>query len=1209
MRRIDLATCVLLTLACAWAGPVLAQSDRGSLTGRITDGTGGILPGVTVTATNQNTSEVREVTTNEEGLYTLAELKAAPYRVRAELPGFRVKEVADVRIAVQIVRTLDIILDLGDMTEVVTVASRAPVIQTQSAVNQTNVTERQVQELPLLVTSESGGRTPLAFLFLDSSITSGQGQAGTNASVFRVQGGQALGTEILIDGAATRRAQNGTFFSEVAPGPNAFQEFTVSTSSYSAEYGNSSGGVVNFTLKSGTNELHGEAYEFLRHDKLNANSMLRKSDPDPEVRDHPARDRQHNFGVNAGGPISIPGLFRGNDRAFWFLNYEGYRFNRSEQVSITVPTERMRRGDFSELFTDPDVLAQFPGGVQVYDPTQPRDSRAPIPANRIDLYQGGRILDPVGLAILNEFPVPTRPGVFRNYTASSEAPTEMNNFVGKVDLNLTSRQHMAVSYSYRKIGGFKGGFPRFETPLDTGTLVAAGVWDQAFKSHFARLQHNYTFGSSALNHLNVGFTRYDVANSNTTYGFDNTTLGFRPTSTARQAFPLIGFPGYGDPATSSNVRAYQGIGSTFFHDQLTDNAFQLTDYVTLVRGRHTFKVGADLRWQAFDVFQRIHPGGEFNFRHDQTASGSDPDGGWPIASLITGATEFSFNSVQSIDPGWRQFSHSYFINDDLKVSPNLVVNVGLRYDLPGLRTEVEDRFRGFDPEATNPVTDTPGALVSAGGSRSLRADHRTLAGADRSNFAPRLGFAYTFNPKTVLRGGFGLYYAPIIYGYGGANTLTEGTMGYNTLGGPNFTAEGNPDLFLRNYRDVPENDPTGQFIGADVDFFDPDFRTGRTAQYSLDVQRELPWNLALTVGYLGHRGSRLRSDFGRLNALPLDALELGFPLLTKPLADVTPAERAYAVLVGVPLPANPSAVYEGFAGSVAQSLRPFPQYGFIRNQLESRGKSTYHALNLKLDRRFSQGVQFMLSYTLSRLTTNAAEDLFGGSPLGGVLQNPYDLESLDVLSPNSLTHVGVLSYILELPFGEGKRYLNNKGFLARVLGGWQLSGVHRYQSGLPFAPRLRGNPAFLDVFGVRGELRPNLTDEPIFTDETPEGVRFPYVNRDAFEAPPDYTAPPTTDVRNPAYRAFYADPNRFFGTAPPVLSDVRAPAFLREDLSLIKKTRINEDVAVELRAEMFNAFNRHTYFLPSNNLSEGDFGVSLVNHDPRTIQLGLRVIF
>jgi hypothetical protein len=388
------------------------------------------------------------------------------------------------------------------------------------------------------------------------------------------------------------------------------------------------------------------------------------------------------------------------------------------------------------------------------------------------------------------------------------------------------------------------------------------------------------------------------------------------------------------------------------------------------------------------------------------------------------------------------------------------------------------------------------------------------------------------------------------------------------------------------------------------------------------VQRELPKNFAVSVGYIGHKASRLRSDFNRQNALPLEALRLGFPLLNKRLADVTAAERAYAQSVGFTLPASLNAVYPGFAqgaedparGTVAQSLRPFPHYNLLRNVLESEGQSWYHALQAKIGRRFSQGMQFDVSYTFSKLTTTGAEDLYGGSPVNQP-QSPYERPRFT--SPNSTPHVLVFNYLIELPFGKGKRFLNSGGVSDKIFGGWQVSGIHRYQTGFPLVLTTSGNNGFLNLVGFAGtrggQLRLNATGQPILTGNDPSGISFLVLNRSAFTAPPNFEGPPTNDVTDPSYRAYYADPLRFFGTASAV-TDERVFPFLSENFSIIKRTSMTETVILELRGEFFNLFNRHRYFGPDSNFNNGGFGVSGIVSDPnvygpRTIQVGAKLIF
>ncbi|HYG97721.1 MAG TPA: carboxypeptidase-like regulatory domain-containing protein [Terriglobales bacterium] len=1234
MKFSRLAAFVLLALTFFIAVSASAQSDRGAISGSVVDGTGAVVAGAKITATNVVTGEKRTTESSATGTFLVPELKANPWKVTVEATGFKTATTGVIQVAVQVTQRVTITLEIGAVSQMVTVEGAAAVIQTENPVLQTNVTERQVKEMPLMVQAEIGGRTPLAFIFLDSNVTSSDSNRQQNATFFRVNGGQALGAEILVDGANTRRAQNGSYFTEVAPGPNAFQEFTYSTTSYSAEFGNSSAGVVNFTLKSGTNSLHGEAYEMFRNEALNANGWKNNYQKTEK-----GRDRQNDFGFNLGGPVYIPKIYDGRSKTFFFTNYNGYRFNKSENTYITVPTLKMRTGDFSELLTDPYVL-QYVGGPQyLFDPHQVPSQRIynadgtigqQIPGNRLDLYQGGALLDPVGMALMNYFPKPTRDGVYHNYLAQSSAPFTVNSYTEKIDHVLSDKQRLAVSYSYRAQTAIKGGFPRMPYPA-----IATGVWDQDFISHYARAQHDYTISNNILNHFNLGWNRVYVANKNSTYGFDTLSLGLPPNATPNLTFPMIEFPGYNGDL---DPRAVQGMGSTWWHDEMGDNMVQASDSLTWVKGKHTFKFGGDIRIQQLNVFQNFDNGGHFNFRHDQTAGveqymdGEEVKyravGGWTLASLATGATEWSWVTVTDAKPAWRMFSQAYFINDDFKVTPKLTLNLGFRYELTSPRTEAHNYYRAFDPTAMNPEVNRLGAMAGAGGQGGVTAKYRGMFETDKTDISPRVGFAYAIDDKTVVRGGMGVYYAPFLY------DASSGILGYRTSRNiiPPYEQDWGglgTNAFLSTYPNHWIPNPNGQFIGSDVDYYQPDAKAGRTTQWTLDVQRELPKNFVVKLGYIGNKGTRLRTNIGRLNALPYEDLKLGWEILRKNINALTEADRAYASSIGVTLPASGNAVFQGFNGSVAQALKPFPQYNRINNQLESRGQSWYHAMNLKVERRFAQGLQFAASYTLSKLLTTAGDDLWGNTPLTGVLQNPYDTASLKSLSPSNATHVLVFNYIYELPFGKGKPFLNSNSIVDKIVGGWQINGIHRYQGGMPLTATINNGEYrdFLETVGYYGNLRPNLTGQSILTNNQLSGYSVPVVNPGAFAPPPRYSAPPTTNVADPAYKAYYADPSKFFGTAPAVLN-ARAMPYYSENLSVLKKVRIKESVATEFGVEFFNPFNRHRYWMPDMNLDtwvaatattpgrwrNGGFGTSSVYDDynaysPRVIQLRLRVTF
>ena len=1249
MKARNLTLVGLLALLIACISPVLAQTDRGAITGRVTDPNNAVVRDAKVTATNIETNEVREATTNDEGNFTIPQLQAASYRLKVEAPGFKTASIEDVKIAVQITRTVDVTLEIGAIGDTVMVSAESgAVLQTETPASQLNVTERQVRELPLLVASESGGRSPLSFIFLDSSVVSNDrtgtgatsGSTGTNATNFRINGGQGLGADILIDGAQTRRGENGTFFSEVAPGPNAFQEFTLSTSSYSAEFGNSSGGVVNFTIKTGSNDFHGEAYLFHINDALNANIDRNRilntqngcnQGVSANCLEKP-RDRQFDYGFSVGGPLYLPlfgeggpSWWNGKNKTFFFFNYGGYRTSQSQSVDISVPTVRMRNGDFGELLTDPYVLGFFNGPVQIFDPSQPAGQRTAIPGNRLDLYQGGARISAIGRNFVNLFPLPNQTGpagssVFRNYRANSNATAETNYYVTKITHNLTDRQSVNFSYTFRKLPSVKGGFPRFPEPF-----VAQGVWNQVFKSYYARAQHDWTLTPTLINHFNAGFSRSDVQNRNFTRGIPASSLGLAPNATQNFGLPLIGFPGYGNEVTSTDPRAYQPGGSTFFDNRVGDNSVHLSDSATYIRDKHTLKFGGEVRIQQLNNAAHFDIGGNFNFRSNQTANTNDFNQGWPIASVITGRPEFSFNSNQTIDPALRFFSYAFFAQDDIKVTPRLTVNLGIRYDFGRPREEARGFLRGFDPDTPNPAAGGRlGAVVGAIGQGGLQAANFGLVKPDRTNFGPRIGFAYSLNEKTVVRGGYGIYYAPVVYNDFG-NT---GVLGYSP-GAVNINGGLDAFITLDNYPPVPQANPNDQAVGQldrnDLDFFDKNFKTGRTVQYSLDIQRQLPWNFAIQASYIGSKGTRLRSNFDPINKVPLNALKLGLPLLQKQLADVTPLERAFAASQGFTLATTANPPYPGFfsqggafSRTVAQSLRAFPQYGIINNRLESQGQSFYNAGKIDLTRRFSQGIQAGFSYTFAKLITDAGEDIFGDSPLNGVIQNPFDRRPLRSVSPSIPPHSLVFNYIFELPFGKGKRFLDQGGWVDRVVGGFQLTGIHRYRSGPAVTPFIAGGQRdFLQLVGYLGNLRPNITGQPFYTDNTSGAVNYRYLNPAAFSRPPDFRAAPAFSLDegatvNPAYIAYYADPLRFFGNAAPTYGGLRAQPFFTEDFSIMKKTKLTETTYFEIRGEIFNLFNRGRYGIPNVNFNDVNFGISGRNGDifqPRRIQVGGRFVF
>ena len=527
-----------------------------------------------------------------------------------------------------------------------------------------------------------------------------------------------------------------------------------------------------------------------------------------------------------------------------------------------------------------------------------------------------------------------------------------------------------------------------------------------------------------------------------------------------------------------------------------------------------------------------------------------------------------------------------------------------------------------------------GAIVSADVSRGgIPAEFPGLIEPDKTNFGPRFGFAYSINDRTVVRGGYGIYYAPVIYNdFGNA-----GYLGYNPGQNP-INGGLDAGITLENFPLLPLPNPADQAVGQldrnDIDYFNKNYKAGRTAQWSLDIQRELPWNFAIPVGYIGSRGTRLKSNFNPINKLPLEALKLGFPLLTKRLVDVSGRRARFRGEPGLQPADGPERHLPGIqqrGWQPERDRRPgteaLPAVRDHQQPHGERGAEPLPRAQGRLAAPLLAGHPVRALLHEGEADGDAAEDVFGDSPLNGVVQNPYDREALDTISPSSLPHSLVFHYIIELPFGKGKRFLNQGGIVDRLAGGWQVTGIHRYRSGPALVPFISGGQRdFLTVAGFGGNLRPNFTGEPFYTTNPATGTQYQYLNPAAFSRPPDYRAVPLVDdptnpdptvlipapIGSAEYRAFYADPLRFFGNAPPSTNELRGQPFFSEDISIMKKTRVTETTYLEIRAEIFNVFNRGRFGLPVVDLNAGDFSLSFRNGDifqPRRIQVGARFVF
>lgn len=1276
-----LHTALTLLLLAGVAMPTQAQTNRGAITGVVTDPSGAVIADATVTARNADTGLTEEATSTGEGLYRLQQLPAGIYNLTVTAPGFKTTEVTQVVVEVSATTSRDLALETGEVTDTVTVTSEgALTIQADTSDIATVVRPRQVQELPLAVggVGNFGIRSPEAFAFLTPGVIgpgtatdNGQNNDGSqNGGTFQSKyaGSQNFSNEVLLEGASTFRTENGSSFDETAPSIEAFQEFKIFTATIPAEYGRTGGGVTSFAFRSGTNEFNGSAYDFFRNRVLNANRYFRNalgSRADGTLVAPRPFSNFNNFGGTIGGPIFLPRfgeggprLYNGRNRSFFFFIYENSRQNFGGASPVTLPTNAFRNGDFSSFLNPNPNNPDFRPGTdslgrpvlfgQIYDPATTRA----VTANQVDPRTGltatttGFVRDPfpgniipanrfsrVAQNVLGLIPTPNLPGLIRNGSPSenfllpvSASPLNVQTYAFKIDHQITENSRLSGSYSFREND-------RVVDIRNLPDIINRGNQSQLFTTRYLRIAHDQTFSSNVLNHFNFGLNRTVSDNRSPSVGLGlPAQIGL--TGVAQTSLPEFNFGG-----------TVNDIGFNLFAQNI-DNGLRINDFVSIVSGNHSIRIGGDFRYQQYTPRNQNNTSGNFGFGSGQTAglngSSTVVNSGFGFASFLLGQVA---GAGINITPNIAQFRTQYyaaFVQDDWKVRPNLTLNLGLRYDVDVPRRELYNRYSSFDPALPNPgAGGRLGALAFAGGDTSLSSTR--FAETYYKNLGPRVGFAYSPDRgdgvlgtllggagKTVFRGGYGIYYQALQY----ADFGEQATDGFNStaefnpgqIGLQGFNAAFNLDAGLPSIpvnRLPPFIDPTVNNLQS-VDYIDRAHgRPGMIQNYSFEVQRELARDLILNVGYIGAQGHHLRSNLKRFNAIDPRFLALG-NLLETNINDVTAADRARAaqLVPGLQL----SSPFAGFNGNVADSLRPYPQYREIitDRQLENAGNSTFNAGYVQIQRRFSQGLNLLTSYTFSKTLTDAdsALPIFGTFSGGGELQNPYNVQAEKAVSNQDIPHNLVISYIYELPFGEGRRFDSSSGVINKLVGGFQVGAVHQYRSGQPLS---FGGGRGIPTYGrIRYSLRPGVSTDDIISDVVRNGTFDPrapagdprgvYFNRDAFfdqNRECSRNADGTFN-RNSFFGCRLPTEPFTFGNIARTFGDVRSQAFFNEDINILKRTRVSEGLSVEFRTEFINVLNR-TIFRRPNTFDINDvnnFGrVFGQSNNPRIIQFGLKLLF
>jgi outer membrane receptor protein involved in Fe transport len=713
--------------------PLLAQSDRGTITGRVFDPAAAVIPAARVEAVHQGTRVRYSAATNETGAYTIQQLPVGMYDLTAEAPGFSRYLHRGVEINVAQTVTLNVTLSVGTVDQTVEVTDAPPPLQTTTSDVGAVVTRAMVMDLPLSVSGNM--RNPESFIFLAPGVTGDT----TNT---QINGSQSRAKEVLVDGVGSTSPESGGVLFTY-PSVEALAEFKLLSSNYSAEYGRTGGGFEIFTTKSGTNQLHGSVFDYLRNDVFDARGFFARSTP---------VNRQNEYGFALGGPIMIPKAYDGRNRSFFHAVYSGFRFRQGATNTLTtIPPADFRTGNFARL-TDRNNRP-----VPVYDPATTRSDgaggtiRDQFPGNVIPQSR----ISPVSSKVAALYPAPIDSGLFSNYLTTGARTFDRDQLNVKIDHAFSDRSRLSA-FAY--IGTQTTLTPEL-LPMPLSPAMA-----EDYRSRWLRLTHDFIVGPSVLNHFKLGFTRegqfWESLSAN--QGWPD-KIGLKGVLTGKgDAFPIVTFSNGYNTLGGSNITVLTDANNKSVGSQV-NNTWQVSDSVSWIRGNHNFKFGGEARWLQTNGADFFLSQGRFNFNSLETAL-LTPAGrtttGDAFASFLLGAVNTSAMNVLAVVPGNRYRYLAGYVQDDWKISQRLTLNLGMRYDLFFPRTERFRNMSGFDPDLANPAAgNRPGAIAFLGEGPG-RNGRSSFADTYYKNFGPRFGFAYSFNERTVLRGGYGIYYAP-----------------------------------------------------------------------------------------------------------------------------------------------------------------------------------------------------------------------------------------------------------------------------------------------------------------------------------------------------------------------------------------------------------------------------------------------------------------
>ncbi len=1263
-------------------GASFAQQITATLTGTISDPNGAVVPGAIVTALSNETGQTKTATTNDEGNYTITFLPPGTYNVTIAKTGFADTVRENVRLEIAQTASIDITLGVSGGTVDVTVDSNeTPILQTETSNLETTIEAKLIEDLP---TADRNifNFVNLVPGTIDAGTAVGNpggavGSAGNRNffdSNFSVSGGRASSNDILLDGVTNTIGDFGGV--AISPPQDSIREFKVISGVAPAEYGRTAGGIVTIASKVGGNRFHGALYEYFQNRDLNANGFFRNRNPATAQR---IGVKRNQFGGAISGPVFLPAFneggptfYNGKNKTFFFFNYEARReTNPFTRELLTVPTAAQRTGNLSDLLggNRTDVLfgPGNPGGAagmpvrvgQIFNPYGALVPYLQVNANGTTTQVLGRpvianndlsvlptcapgprttaCIDPVARAVLGFIPLPNAPGtilpntpgVINNFVINDTSKFTRDIFAGRIDQRISDKQSIFGRFSYEIRRDVQPNY------FNSDASNARTIRDTF--GNFT-LNHVYSLTATVINNFRYGYTRVRANQRPNGQGFNATTLGlpsYLSENAANLQFPDFNIGGGADGLTvpgQINTGAIGGAGN----DQPRD-VHTLNNSVTIVSGTHTIKAGGEFRLYRFYPFQFFTPQGSFSFDRTFTrgpigaTSFADVQrAGSALASFLLGLPSSGNREVITPLTIYKKYGAG-FVQDDYKVRRNLTLNLGLRYEIETGTGESNQNITNFDFDQASPLNGRTAAVTDPFVNQ-LNPTATNLRGllsfpeggqtrANRNRFSPRVGFAYSYDDKTTLRGGYGIFFLPQSL----ENTTALGaTFTQGLIQSTQTTQITSSTVFLSDPFPTGVQTPTGNTLGAltriggDIFAVEPKRENSYNQQWNLVVQRQLAKNLVLDIAYVGSRGVRLpiqqinlnqitqenllfaRDNFATAGACgpatptnPTGACADALQFLNFQVANpFLPLVRNAATNPTGPIPTG--TILSNPTISRLQLLRPFPQYNNVFYFRPLIGESMYHALQVNLQKRFSDGLSGTASYVWSKLLDTSGVGngaaFLDATPVQDIYNykgGEYSLSTLDV------PHRFVGSFSYELPIGRKKRF--GKDFnpvLDALFGGYQISGTVTVQSGTPLQIVANG------IFGLTGagvgnaarrpdRVGPNNIDRQTLRENARNGVAI--IDRTAFADPAAFT----------------------FGNGARTYDDIRRDSYRNVDFSVIKNFGFSENrQKLQLRAEFLNIFNYVVFGTPGTNINAANFGiVTSQGNRPRLIQLVARFTF